>query len=436
MTIFKELAKIEMETAPESNMTPGNTCRSFPEATSCQPPLDLSALKFSTPQPQAIKVPQVIDLEMLSNCFDKNQVITDWYDQIDRALSLYMGGEEFPAWARFAKHASFNAGKQLANLQEAQEAIAGIYQVSKTLKSIMKGNLLAFKDLPFASLNALRQIYHLFLRDDLVRTSLVVALSELNLPDKSFKRLLALTQAGRSSNTITVKMAFIAFRHFRDILDVLPNMEQELKDLAKAISESNQAIYQFMAPRLSNFLEAYNTGQDYFKKTDSDPSAEFLTQALFYYQNVHMLSGKINASIKKPKDLIQLRSELLVKANVLATFGKQQNRVQPRFSKVTKVLKLVSKLMEFESPIGCRRLLTGCDDLANWGDLYTRMGLDPSTGPENWTEISLYNFPKLLAFNDPLFQGTIGELLVTGSQRQEKALGLLAHPASIARPIS
>lgn len=96
--------------------------------------------------------------------------------------------------------------------------------------------------------------------------------------------------------------------------------------------------------------------------------------------------------------------------NLLATFGEQLYRVQPEFEKARAYIRLLGGQMTISNPAQNTKALANYPD-GDWGDVYTRMGIDRAKAPPNPYDVSPDTFPQLLPPSDPRFTGTLGSAL-------------------------
>lgn len=384
---------------------------------------------------QSIPIPAVADLSKFDTWYECNQAITRWYHETDLAMATYMGTPELPSWARFAKHASFNAGEQMRNMTETLQAIDAVLEVGADFKDMLSGTFNKNIGTVFSNLwNSVRQVSHLFMVEGLVRTSLLVALADAGLSEKKLTHMSQMSTLADNSVASNLRLCAYAVLHLPQLVKMLPAVKQELSNLLEVIATGNREIYEFMAPRLTRFLEAHRTGIDYFASSETDHSGRFLAEGLKLYAKARLLAEAAQNNPAQADSLLVERLAIVEKGNVFATFGEQQSRVQPRFAHIEETLRRFAGLAVFESPIGKRTLLSGAPDL-NWANLYNRMGMDTTACPTDPALITPESFPGLLPTDHPAFVGTIGELLVTGTRLPEKAYGLKVKPRAVHLPL-
>jgi hypothetical protein len=200
------------------------------------------------------------------------------------------------------------------------------------------------------------------------------------------------------------------------------------------VSETNQKIFDFMAPRLKRFLASSASGE-IFRDSD-EPSGRFLSYALSLYKEVRQDSLALqNSSLnfEARQGIESSRRDKVMQANILATFGEQLYRVEPGFAKLKDILDSLTAFMSYQTP-GMNQRLASESALLNWGILYERMGIDPSKAPSDPYSITPEQFPDLLPPEHPLFQGTISQVLVEGTKDPELAALLKAAPEVISEP--
>lgn len=361
----------------------------------------------------------------------RNREITTWYHDIDNQLIAYMGTPELPTWARFAKHASYSAGVQLRNMYEVLQAVDAAQDI------VGAGSKLSLSS-PCHSLRiisrAVLEIGDLFRHQDLMQTVLLLGAMRAGAEPKSIDDALDASSRGGASGISLYYALTQALPRMPAILGALPKIREELLLVSDVISDTNQKIYDFMAPRLRHFLERSPTNE---RVTDGDdPSARFLSHALGLYeqarqdsialQNPSLCSAEVHA-------LKSLREDKVMQANIIATFGEQLYRVEPGFVRVKDILDSLTAFMSYQIPGMNRRLASDSAQL-NWGVLYERMGIDASRAPRDPHEITPEEFPDLLPSDHPSFQGTISQVLIEGTKDSGLAELLKRAPKEIEDP--
>lgn len=414
---------------------PSNACGISPsEPTQSKVNLDAGkdpkAIVSETPQhhPDA---PNTSGAASFADKLERNQAITAWYHDIDEKLSAYMGTPELPTWARFAKHASYSAGVQLRNMHEVLQALDAVQDLvgSKSKLSVMAPQS-SFRILYRAAL----EIGDLFRHQDLIQTVLLLGAMRAGAAPESIDKALD-TNSQDGSHGISFSYALMqALPRIPTILGALPQIREELLLISEVVSDTNQKIYDFMAPRLQRFLD--REVSDEIPRDSDEPSGKFLSHALSLYEEARRDSLTLNdplLSSAKKEALESARVQKVERANVIATFGEQLYRVEPGFFRLRDLLDSLTAFMSFQTP-GMNQRLAGESSQVNWGVLYERMGIDSSRAPNDPHEITPEKFPPLLPSKHPSFQGTISQVLLEGTRDSSLAMLLKQAPQEIAEP--
>ncbi len=362
--------------------------------------------------------------------YHRNQEITDWYHRTDLELTRFLGDPALPTWARFAKHASYSAGVQLRNIEEVLQAIDSVIALSGNAS---KGSGQSGGWSIGRTAKAVFEISDLFHHQDLFETVLLVAAMKAGVDPLKIDS--NLDQAARSGEQDISKWRALrlALPAIPELLRNLPAMRHELSRVHNEIAGANEDIYRFMAPRLEAFLEHPESHGDGTGCAERAPDERFLNEALTSYKKAHDLSVEIRSlrhDDQRIKAISEQRIALVERGNILATFGEQIFRVEPRLARIADLLTPLTAFMTYRTPEGSERLAADSSTL-NWANVYERMGIDKNAAPVDPKDVSPECFPPLLRPDDPRFQGTISQVLISGTRNPSLAASLEARPERI-----
>jgi hypothetical protein len=391
-------------------------------------PLHLEQL----PKRASYCLPTVLDLDRLPDWRTRNQAITDWYDQMDQALSLYLGEPNIPSWARFAKHASYNAGLALTEIERSLGLISAVLEAKQlALDALCESSPKAAFQAIGCLLTALTHLKDVADSPDSLQSAAIGGMLETGCTSPETRLLVRRFHHSPNSWANAWDCLTACFSYLPKIFNQLPKTKLDLEILFSTINSSNSSIYSFMAPKLDTFLrqellpDAPKSGQDEIKVTsNNDSSSTYLDRALEIYKKIHR--GYYSGA---------LRPILALRANLLATYGEQLCRVQPNFAQAGAVIDRMKPLMSFSYPKG------GISQLApyteSWANLNQRFGIDPkkTTGdrPLSAQEI---DEKILLSHSDRRFVGTIGELLFKGTLNKTIAESLRTSPPPLTQNLA
>lgn len=368
--------------------------------------------------------------EPVRSVMARNAEITRWYHQVDSRISAIIGEPDLPSWARFAKHASYSAGVQLRNIEEVIQAVDAVMKFGDR---VWKEESTTLLDTVRIGKKAVLEVSDLFRHRDLLDTVLLVAAVKAGADANEIDRLLdSDARAGRDDISL-LRMLPLVVPKLPSLLEHLPSMRQELLRIHGEIAAANEAIYQFMAPRLDSFLANHSGPYPTPSASASHPSARFLDRALAQYAEAGRLAHAVTTlgdGDEERQMVLERRSKLVEQANVLATFGEQLYRVEPHLAKISDILGPLTAFMQFRTPGADQRLAAESSDL-NWANIYERMGIDRALAPSDPYSVSPDGFPALLHEQDPRFRGTIGEVLIRGTRDSAFAQLLKQEPETI-----
>lgn len=378
-------------------------------------------------------LPEIFDLTSFQKPLERNAAITQWYGEVDRILTEFMGSPDLPTWARFAQHASYNAGTQLRNIDEGLQAIQNARRVlnhfGDGLKQLSPKRI--WQGLRAAP-GALKEALDLLRYPGLLQEALSVSLIQAGVKESAMQGLQC--PGGRGSIASTTRRYWLASTNIHRLLTSLPELEDNLLQLQRVVAESNADIYEFMAPRIGRFLSRITDRQAAVASEDTSDAdtGRFLESALGLYEQAAKLSTLAHKTSDIDERLVieEQRRDCVEQANLLATFGEQLFRVQPKFVEVESFLREAMRFMQFQFP-DSQTAGAHPEVDRNWCHIYDRMGIDVSKAPADPMSIAPEDFPPLLPEEDPRFYGTIGQILRRGVRDENFARALSNTPPPI-----
>lgn len=384
---------------------------------------DVVALSSATPLSSG-KIPTPQDLSSLSSVREQNAAITEWYHEVDRVMTAYLGTPELPSWARFAKWASYNAGEQLRNIEEGVQVFRAMDAAGLCVREV------AWTGRPKAALQAVkalftftREVFDLFKHDGLVGEAVMFALSESGMSDRD--RELMAGNIGRHCPRSLLVQAYLIAKHMPRMLRNLGTIAASIEVMHQQLSTANRAIYEFMAPRLTAFLV-----EGAVKQSGEDHTERFFTCALNLYaqaRDAGLKAQQLAPLSVERSELLERRRTMVAEANLFATFGEQLYRAQPHFDKISDFLRRSTRFLRLHFP-GTRLTFGASITPRNWAAVYDRMGVDLEKAPQDPDQVSPEKSFPLCRRDSPRFLGTIGHLLTLGLESPDLADALKAKP--------
>ncbi|MBX7145541.1 MAG: hypothetical protein K1X79_13910 [Oligoflexia bacterium] len=391
--------------------------------------LGVGAYNASSPPVAHILSPPFPSLAQIASTHEQNARITDWYHRVDRVMTEYLGTPEVPSWARFAKWASYNAGEQLRNIEEGLQVFRAMENSFRCVRAAMWNTRVS--EVATAVKSAIdfsREVFDLFKHDGLVGEAIVLALSEAGMSEKD--RQVMSENIGRRCPKSMLIRAYILAKNFPRLVHSIDAIAQTLTGMHASLIAANRAIFEFMAPRLSAFLDAAAKGSIEPSSGAPDITERFFSRALSMYAQARQMGLRAQtlplAGIDRA-ELLETRRNLVAEANLLATFGEQLYRAQPQFDRMADFLKRSTRFMRMHFPGSDIAFGAGAAP-RDWGLIYDRMGVDVRKAPADPHELRHDVIFPLCRRDDPRFLGTIGHLLTLGMERPELALALKREP--------
>lgn len=335
-----------------------------------------------------------------------------------------MGKPEFPSWARFAKHASFTAGKHIAELKEASESISAFAQAVKELsEALRKPNRKELSE-AITSLRTAHKEYKDINIDPLaVREAKLATLLLCGINTKAVGKLRDRFLETPLAPDLDSKLNWQLFKHRRKIIAALPELKSKIDSAFNAVLQSNLDIYEHMAPKLEEFCNLIGKPVEemhsFLEGLGNQPGYSFMSAGLRKYHQALELCKVVAPTASDKRDIELRRSKLFLDGNIAITFGEQLYRAQPHFDKHSDTLKPIAKLMriDFGEAVN-RNFFTGTKNL-DWLNIYSRFGIDPARAPADPGQIKPENLDIMLPIEK--CRGTIYYVLIFGTYKTEIA---------------
>jgi|GEM_PF-3585239 len=364
----------------------------------------------ATPEPPAgvtaaahtFSVPSIPDLNKIPDAVNRNNTINQTYHQIDSAMTGYLGPPLVANWFTYGQHASREAGTQIRSLQEGLQVLRDIGPALSGLGFI--GNPIAVYNSARIAVRMFQRILDLMNQDGLIRQSMQLAFAKAGITEAQLRGLVAEAQTVlMEAPTVTINP--ISMYHLVRFTGHVTAMVAKLVVATPAIihavelvyenmKRGNKEIYENVAPAARNFLQAASAaphGVPGPMAFAGDPQG-FVQAAFTEYGEIRRLGDEAAAAPGTPESAAKLaqRHDKAMHANLLIGFQEQLVILQPIFNTMMQELNAMSGTMVLHDPNGAHPLAN------NWGDFYTRMGIDPARAPADPRTISPGALPPLL----------------------------------------
>jgi hypothetical protein len=369
---------------------------------------------------RSFTVPAVADLSRIPDPVNRNQAINQSYHAFDVAMTGYMGDPLVANWFTFGQHASREAGTQIRNLQHGLQVLRDALPVLTALGS---GSLLAMFGQAERAVRMIERILDLLSQDGLMQMALQLALARAGITQADLQQVVTDAQTALAVAPIGGVMNPIAMALFARFMGrltglaarlivAIPAIIQSVEHVYANMQQGNREIYENVAPAAAQFLTAAQGAPDGVPPRQTftrDPSG-FLSAAFAEYAEVRRLGDEARAAPGTPEAAAKLseRQGKAHHANLVVGFQEQLIILQPIFDTMQLELQAMSGTMVLHDPNGAHPLA------GNWGDFYTRMGIDPARAPADPTTIRADSLPPLLPAGDPRRRGTISEYFEDG----------------------
>lgn len=378
-----------------------------------------------SPPTITFQVPAVVPIGRIADPVARNQAINQSYHAFDGAMSGYLGLNALPNgegrvsnWCTYGQHASREAGTQIRNLDDGLRVLRDSVTI---LASVTQPSnpVAAYHGVQQVA-PTLRRMSGLLQQPGLMQQSFQLALTRANITPADLRTvgedLDAVAQLDLAELAVPGVQIIDSVRLLYDVLSLTGRLAAAVPAIIEAVGRihgnmisGNRQIYDNIAPAYQRFLtagQATPDGSIGAMAFDNDPSG-FLSAAFQLYAEVRGLVNRIAclpAQDPSRVALLEQRNAKAHQANLLIGFQEQLVILQPIFDTMQDELRAMSGTMVLNDPNGAHRL-TG-----NWGDFYTRMGIDPSRAPADPRTIRPNNLPALRDQR----RGTIAEYFEQG----------------------
>jgi Domain of unknown function (DUF4157) len=347
-------------------------------------------------------IPTITDLNTIPDAVNRNNTINQTYHQIDTAMTGYLGDPLVANWFTFGQHASREAGTQIRSLQEGLQVLRDIGPMLIGL-SFGPNPITAFES-AVTAVRIFRRVLDLMSQDGLIKQAMQLALAKAGITDADLRRLVSeATTALAEAPGVTLN-PFAAYHMIRFIADVgsmvgklivaTPAIIQAVERVYENMKRGNKEIYENVAPAARNFLQAAQGAPNGVpgRMAFVGDTNGFLAAAFAEYGEVRRLGDEARAAPGTPDATTKLaqRHDKAMHANLLIGFQEQLVILQPIFNTMMQELQAMSGTMVLHDPNGAHPLAN------NWGDFYTRMGIDPTKAPRDPRTITPGTLPPLL----------------------------------------
>jgi len=355
-----------------------------------------------TAQAHSFAVPAITDLNTIPDAVNRNNVINQTYHQIDTAMTGYLGDPLVANWFTFGQHASREAGTQIRSLQEGLQVLRDI---GPTLAGLTFGaNPIVAYQSAVSAIQIFRRILDLMNQDGLIRQSMQLALAKAGISQADLQNLVtegatALVEAPTA--TINPFALWHMVRFIGDVTSMVGKLIVAIPAVITAVTKvyenmklGNKEIYENVAPAAHNFLQAAQSAPGGVPGTMAfaGDTNGFVSAAFVEYGEIRRLGDEARAAPGTPEAAtkLQQRHDKAMHANLLIGFQEQLIILQPIFNTMMQELNAMSGTMVLHDPNGVHPLAN------NWGDFYTRMGIDPTRAPADPRTITPGSLPPLL----------------------------------------
>lgn len=353
-------------------------------------------------QAHAFAVPVITDLNTIPDAVNRNNTINQTYHQIDTAMTGYLGDPLVANWFTFGQHASREAGTQIRSLQEGLQVLRDI---GPTLAGLSFGPnpIIAFQS-AVSAIRIFRRVLDLMSQDGLIRQSMQLAFAKAGISEAELRSLVTegaqvMTEAPTSAmNPIAMYHMLRFIGHATTMVGKLivatPAIIKAVELVYENMKRGNKEIYENVAPAAHNFLQAAQGAPNGVPGTMAfaGDTNGFVSAAFVEYGEIRRLGDEARAAPGTPEAATKLgqRHDKAMHANLLVGFQEQLIILQPIFNTMMQELNAMSGTMVLHDPNGAHPLAN------NWGDFYTRMGIDPSRAPADPRTITPGSLPPLL----------------------------------------
>lgn len=354
-----------------------------------------------TAQGHSFAVPAVPPLAPILDPVNRNQVINQTYHQIDTAMTGYLGDPLVSNWFTYGQHASREAGTEIRALQEGLQVL---HDVLSTLSSLTFGNPIAAFQAAVTAIRMFRRILDLINTPGLIQQAIQLALAKAGISVADIRSLVNEAQTVLIESP-TVGMNPIAMYHLvrfighvasmaGKLIAAIPAVIAAVEKIYENMKRGNREIYENVAPAAHNFLQNAQGAPNGVPgpMAFAGDTNGFLAAAFTEYGEIRRLGDEARAAPGTPEAAtkLQQRHDKAMHANLLVGYQEQLVILQPIFDTMMQELTAMNGTMVLHDPNGAHPLAH------NWGNFYTRMGIDPSRAPADPRTITPGSMPPLL----------------------------------------
>lgn len=352
-------------------------------------------------QAHSFAVPAIPPLAPIPDPVNRNQVINQTYHAIDAAMTGYLGDPLVANWYTYGQHASREAGTEIRALQEGLQVL---HDVLTTLASLNFGNPISSFQAAVTAIRMFRRVLDLLNTPGLVQQAIQLALSKAGISKADIQSLVneaatvLIESPGAAMNPIAMYHMVRFIGHVASmvgkLIAAIPAVISAVEKIYENMKRGNREIYENVAPAAHDFLQAAQgapSGVPGAMAFAGDTNG-FLAAAFAEYGEVRRLGDEARAAPGTPDAAtkLQQRHDKAMHANLLIGFQEQLVILQPIFDTMMQELAAMNGTMVLHDPNGVHPLAN------NWGDFYTRMGIDPSRAPADPRTITPGSLPPLL----------------------------------------
>ena len=342
-------------------------------------------------QTRTFAVPGVVDLRAIPDPVRRNHAINQSYNQIDFAMSGYLGEPLVSNWFTFGQHASREAGTQIRNLQHGLQVLQDALIILADL-TLFGAPTTIIRDARRA-ITAVQRVLDLIDQDAMIAQAIRLVMAKAGIREAELRAIVS--DAGSAFLFPPLLVPFVARLAVLvgKLVAAIPSIISALRLIYDNMARGNREIYENIAPAARAFLSAAAATSDGIVGAMSfaGDTSGFVAAAFAEYVEVRRLADAA-AEREGPEQaaLITQRRARAHRANLLIGCQEQLVILQPIFDTMMEELAAMSGTMVLNDPNGAHAL-TG-----NWGDFYTRMGIDPARAPADPRTITPDNLPPLL----------------------------------------
>jgi Domain of unknown function (DUF4157) len=337
-------------------------------------------------------VPTVTDLSRIPDPVNRNQAINTSYHAIDRAMTGYLGDPLVSNWFTYGQHASREAGTQIRNLQGGLQTLADAERILRSL---------TFLGLPWTvvgeartAIRAITNVVDLLGQEGLIAQAMQLALMRAGIGNTELQALVIESQVALASPLLLLPFIGHLASVVARLIVAIPAIIQSVQRVAENMQKGNRQIYENVAPAARAFLQAAQGAPNGVPATMAfgGDTNGFLSAAFAEYGEIRKLGDEARAAPGTPAAAQKLaaRQQKAEHANLLVGMQEQLVILQPIFNTMMDELRAMSGTMVLHDPNGVHPLAN------NWGDFYTRMGIDASRAPADPRSITPGTMPPLL----------------------------------------